>query len=64
MPGAVHRGPQRRNISAGRGGGVDMGGQDRLDLVPRIGPMLGVMPDDTRDVDISDLRPLLPGVTE
>lgn len=33
-------------------------------LVPRIGPMLGVMPDDTRDVDISDLRPLLPGVTE
>ncbi|WP_324261201.1 penicillin-binding protein 2 [Altererythrobacter sp. H2] len=33
-------------------------------LVPRIGPMLGVMPDDTRDVDISDLRPLLPGVGE
>lgn len=33
-------------------------------LVPRIGPMLGVMPDDTRDVDISDLRPLLPGVAE
>ena len=33
-------------------------------LVPRIGPMLGVMPDDTRDVDISDLRPLLPGVDE
>lgn len=33
-------------------------------LVPRIGPMLGVMPDDTRDVDISDLRPLLPGVEE
>ncbi|MCL4673221.1 MAG: penicillin-binding protein 2 [Sphingomonadaceae bacterium] len=30
-------------------------------LVPRIGPMLGVMPDDTRDVDISDLRPLIPG---
>lgn len=33
-------------------------------LVPRIGPMLGVMPDDTRDVDISDLRPLLPGVNQ
>ncbi|MFN4113859.1 MAG: peptidoglycan D,D-transpeptidase FtsI family protein [Sphingomonadaceae bacterium] len=33
-------------------------------LVPRIGPMLGVMPDDTRDVDISDLRPLLPGLSE
>ncbi len=30
-------------------------------LVPRIGPLLGVMPDDTRDVDISDLRPLVPG---
>ena len=29
-------------------------------LVPRIGPILGVMPDGTRDVDISDLRPLLP----
>nr|WP_240048816.1 penicillin-binding protein 2 [Parerythrobacter lutipelagi] len=29
-------------------------------LVPRIGPLLGVMPDDTRDVDISDLRPLVP----
>ncbi len=29
-------------------------------LVPRVGPLLGVMPDDTRDVDISDLRPLLP----
>lgn len=33
-------------------------------LVPRIGPMLGVMPDSTRDVDISDLRPLLPGVNQ
>jgi cell division protein FtsI (penicillin-binding protein 3) len=33
-------------------------------LVPRIGPMLGVMPDDTRDVDISDLRPLLPGLAQ
>ena len=30
-------------------------------LVPRIGPLLGVMPDNTRDVDISDLRPLVPG---
>ncbi|MBU2032626.1 MAG: hypothetical protein KKH37_02505, partial [Alphaproteobacteria bacterium] len=29
-------------------------------LVPRIGPMLGVLPDETRDVDISDLRPLIP----
>ena len=33
-------------------------------LVPRIGPMLGVMPDDTRDVDISDLRPLIPGADQ
>jgi cell division protein FtsI (penicillin-binding protein 3) len=30
-------------------------------LVPRIGPLLGVMPDDGRDVDISDLSPLVPG---
>jgi cell division protein FtsI (penicillin-binding protein 3) len=30
-------------------------------VVPRIGPLLGVMPDETRDVDISDLRPLVPG---
>jgi len=30
-------------------------------VVPRIGPILGVMPDETRDVDISDLRPLIPG---
>jgi cell division protein FtsI (penicillin-binding protein 3) len=29
-------------------------------LVPRIGPLLGVQPDDTRDVDISDLKPLVP----
>lgn len=28
-------------------------------LVPRIGPMLGVIPDDSRDVDVSELRPLL-----
>ena len=30
-------------------------------VVPRIGPLLGVMPDETRDVDISDLKPLIPG---
>jgi cell division protein FtsI (penicillin-binding protein 3) len=30
-------------------------------VVPRIGPMLGVMPDETRDIDISDLVPLIPG---
>ena len=30
-------------------------------LVPRIGPILGVRPDDTRDVDISDLKPLVGG---
>ena len=30
-------------------------------LVPRIGPMLGVRPDATRDVDISDLRNLIEG---
>jgi len=30
-------------------------------VVPRIGPLLGVMPDETRDVDISDLLPLIPG---
>ena len=29
-------------------------------LVPRIGPMLGVLPDDRRDVDISDIVPLIP----
>lgn len=29
-------------------------------VVPRIGPLLGVMPDETRDVDISDLKPLIP----
>jgi len=28
-------------------------------VVPRIGPLLGVMPDNTRDVDISDLAPLI-----
>ncbi|MFZ1743238.1 MAG: penicillin-binding protein 2 [Pontixanthobacter sp.] len=30
-------------------------------LIPRIGPILGVRPDSTRDIDISDLRPLIPG---
>lgn len=29
-------------------------------LVPRVGPMLGVLPDDHRDVDISDIIPLIP----
>lgn len=29
-------------------------------VVPRIGPLLGVMPDETHDIDISDLRPLIP----
>ncbi|MCB2064023.1 MAG: penicillin-binding protein 2 [Novosphingobium sp.] len=30
-------------------------------VVPRIGPILGIRPDETRDVDITDLRPLIPG---
>ncbi|HTM95662.1 MAG TPA: penicillin-binding protein 2 [Croceibacterium sp.] len=30
-------------------------------VVPRIGPLLGVMPDATRDVDITDLKPLVGG---
>jgi len=30
-------------------------------VVPRIGPFLNVMPDETRDIDISDLLPLIPG---
>jgi len=30
-------------------------------VVPRVGPLLGVMPDETRDVDITDLKPLVPG---
>ena len=33
-------------------------------VVPRIGPLLGVVPDDTRDVDLSDLAPLVPGGAE
>nr|WP_119084710.1 penicillin-binding protein 2 [Altererythrobacter sp. B11] len=28
-------------------------------LVPRIGPLLGVLPDDTRDIDLTDLKPLV-----
>lgn len=30
-------------------------------VIPRVGPMLGVVPDEDRDVDISDLRPLAEG---
>lgn len=30
-------------------------------VIPRIGPMLGIMPDESRDIDISDLVPLIPG---
>lgn len=33
-------------------------------LIPRIGPLLGVRPDNARDVDISDLRPLIGGAEE
>lgn len=29
-------------------------------VVPRIGPLLGIMPDETRDIDITDLQPLIP----
>ena len=32
-------------------------------LVPRIGPILGVLPDETRDIDLTDLKPLV-GDTE
>jgi len=28
-------------------------------LVPRIGPLLGVLPDADRDIDLTDLRPLV-----
>lgn len=28
-------------------------------VIPRIGPLLGIMPDETRDVDISDIAPLV-----
>ncbi len=30
-------------------------------VVPRIGPLLGVMPDDSRDIDLSDVKPLVHG---
>ncbi len=30
-------------------------------VIPRIGPMLGIMPDEHRDIDLSDLKPLIPG---
>ena len=30
-------------------------------LVPRIGPLLGVFPDDRRDIDLTDLMPLVGG---
>jgi cell division protein FtsI (penicillin-binding protein 3) len=28
-------------------------------LIPRIGPMLGITPDDSRDIDLTDLKPLV-----
>jgi cell division protein FtsI (penicillin-binding protein 3) len=28
-------------------------------LIPRIGPLLGVFPDETRDIDLTDLKPLV-----
>ncbi len=28
-------------------------------VVPRIGPILGIMPDETRDIDLTDLKPLI-----
>lgn len=30
-------------------------------VIPRIGPLLGVMPDDKRDIDLTDLKPLVGG---
>ena len=33
-------------------------------VVPRIGPLLGIRPDDTRDIDLSDLKPLVHGGVE
>lgn len=33
-------------------------------LVPRIGPMLGVKPDSSRDIDLTDLKPLVHGGVE
>ena len=29
-------------------------------VVPRVGPLLGVLPDNTRDIDITELSPLIP----
>ncbi len=29
-------------------------------VVPRIGPLLGIVPDDSRDIDLTDLAPLIP----
>ena len=28
-------------------------------LIPRIGPQLGVLPDESRDIDLTDLEPLV-----
>ena len=33
-------------------------------VVPRIRPLLGIRPDDTRDIDLSDLKPLVHGGVE
>jgi cell division protein FtsI (penicillin-binding protein 3) len=33
-------------------------------VVSRVGPILGVMPDETRDVDVSELMPLVAPVTK
>jgi cell division protein FtsI (penicillin-binding protein 3) len=33
-------------------------------LIPRIGPLLGVLPDETRDIDLTDLEPLVGGGEE
>lgn len=33
-------------------------------LVPRIGPQLGVLPDESRDIDLTDLQPLVGGRNE
>ena len=33
-------------------------------VVPRAGPLLGIMPDETRDIDLTDVRPLVHGGKE
>ena len=33
-------------------------------LIPRIGPLIGVRPSDTRDIDISAITPLIPGARD